>query len=685
MPLEWVAGASSGEALKEDAELTQMRWRLVVSAILTFPLFVVAMAHMLPGDPLASLLPPHYRVWLEWFLATPVCTVCAWPFLVRAAQSLRGGRWNMFTLIGLGVSVTYTYSLVATVAPGVFPAAFRDAEGHVAVYFETAAVIVTLVLLGQVLELRSRQQTGQAIRSLLALSPKTARRIGTDGMEQDVALEMVQVGDHLRIRPGERVPVDGSVLNGESHVDESMVSGEATPVRKSVGDQLIGATVNQAGTLIMRAERVGAETLLSRIIALVAQAQRSRAPVQKMADRVTAYFVPGVITVAVCAFLVWSLVGPEPRLPHALIVSVAVLMIACPCALGLATPISIMVATGRGAKQGVLFRDAAAIERLRQVDVIVVDKTGTLTEGKPRLVDIEPTDEFDLDTLLAAAAGLERGSEHPLARAILAGAIERNVEPNAIETFQAIPGKGVTGTIDGCAVALGNLRLMDDLGVDCQDLVARAETLQKQGRTVVLVAIDDKPAGLLGITDPIKESTPEVMRALHAEGVRVVMLTGDHQQTAQAVAQLLGIDEVLAGVLPEQKSAVIERLQAEGHVVAMAGDGVNDAPALATADVGIAMGTGADVALESAMVTLVKGDLRGILRARRLSHLTMNNIRQNLFFALAYNGLGVPIAAGVLYPVLGLLLNPMIGAAAMSFSSLSVISNALRLHAVSLD
>ena len=685
MNLEWVAVASSGRALEEDAELTQMRWRLVVSAILTFPLFVVAMAHMLPSDPLASLLPPHYRVWLEWFLATPVCTVCAWPFLVRAAQSLRSGRWNMFTLIGLGVSVTYTYSLVATVAPGVFPAAFRDAEGHVAVYFETAAVIVTLVLLGQVLELRSRQQTGQAIRSLLALSPKTARRIGTDGTEQDVALETVQVGDHLRIRPGERVPVDGSVLNGESHVDESMVSGEATPVRKSVGDQLIGATVNQAGTLIMRAERVGAETLLSRIIALVAQAQRSRAPVQKLADRVTAYFVPGVITVAVCAFLVWSLVGPEPRLPHALIVSVAVLMIACPCALGLATPISIMVATGRGAKQGVLFRDAAAIERLRQVDVIVVDKTGTLTEGKPRLVDIEPTDEFDFDTLLAAAAGLERGSEHPLARAILAGALERNVEPNAIETFQALPGKGVTGTIDGCAVALGNVRLMDDLGVDCQDLVARAETLQKQGRTVVLVAIDDKPAGLLGITDPIKESTPEVMRALHAEGVRVVMLTGDHHQTAQAVAQLLGIDEVLAGVLPEQKSAVIERLQAEGHVVAMAGDGVNDAPALATADVGIAMGTGADVALESAMVTLVKGDLRGILRARRLSHLTMNNIRQNLFFALAYNGLGVPIAAGVLYPVLGLLLNPMIGAAAMSFSSLSVISNALRLHAVSLD
>ena len=683
--LQWIAVQDRGLSAGDEAELRQLRWRFLVAACLTVPLFVVAMAHMLPGDLLGRWLPPHNRVWLELLLATPVCSVCAWPFLQRAGQSLRSGHWNMFTLIGLGVSVTYGYSVVATLVPGLFPAAFRDASGHVAVYFETAAVIVTLVLLGQLLELRSRQQTGQAIRSLLALSAKTARRIAVDGTEEDVALDAVQVGDRLRIRPGEKIPVDGSVVEGQSYVDESMVSGEATPVLKTPGDMLIGATMNQAGTLVMRAEHVGEATLLSRIIALVAQAQRSRAPVQKLADQVTAFFVPAVMAVAVVAFLVWAMIGPEPRLPHALIVSVAVLMIACPCALGLATPLSIMVATGRGAKQGVLFRDAAAIERLRQVDVVVVDKTGTLTEGKPRLVAVEPTEEFDWETLLAAAAGMERGSEHPVAQAIVAGALEREVEPNRIETFTSLPGKGVLGTIDGCPVALGNQSLMAELGVDCGELQERAEAWQKEGRTVVLVAIDEKPAGLLGIADPIKESTPEVLRALHAEGLRIVMLTGDHPQTAQAVARTLGIDEVLAGVLPDQKAGAIQRLQADGHVVAMAGDGVNDAPALAAADVGIAMGTGADVALESAAITLVKGDLRGILRARRLSQATMKNIRQNLFFALAYNGLGVPIAAGVLYPVLGLLLNPMIGAAAMSFSSLSVISNALRLHAVSLD
>jgi Cu+-exporting ATPase len=586
----------------------------------------------------------------------------------------------MFTLIGLGVGVAYAFSVVAALLPGLFPESLRDAEGNVAVYFEAAAVIVTLVLLGQVLELRARRRTGAAIKALLGLAPKTARRLGEDGGEEDVPLDHVHVGDRLRVRPGEKVPVDGVVLEGSSSVDEAMISGEPIPVSKAPGDTVIGATVNGTGSLVIRAEKVGADTVLAQIVHMVAEAQRSRAPIQKLADVVAGYFVPGVIGVAILTFAVWGLVGPEPRLTYALINAVAVLIIACPCALGLATPMSVMVATGKGATAGVLFKNAEAIEVMRKVDTLVVDKTGTLTEGKPRLVVAEATNGGSDADVLRMAASVEQASEHPLAAAIVYGARERDLVLEKTEGFESITGKGVVGTVGGRSVAIGNLKLMEDRATVTDRTGERADELRADGSTVMFVAVEGSIVGLLGVADPIKESTPEAIRRLHREGIRVVMLTGDNRTTAKAVARQLDIDELNAEVLPDQKAEVVKHLQDEGSVVAMAGDGINDAPALAQAQVGIAMGTGTDVAMESAGVTLVKGDLRGILRARRLSRATMRNIRENLFFAFAYNSLGVPIAAGILYPAFGLLLSPMIAAAAMSFSSVSVIGNALRLR-----
>jgi Cu+-exporting ATPase len=590
----------------------------------------------------------------------------------------------MFTLIGLGVSVAFVYSLIATVLPQIFPASFRDHMGNVPVYFEAAAVITALVLLGQVLELKARSSTSAALRALLGLAPKTARRILRDGAEQDVPLDEVMKGDHLRVRPGEKVPVDAIVLEGSSAVDESMVTGESIPVAKHAGDRVIGATVNGTGSLVIQAERVGAETLLSQIVQMVAEAQRSRAPIQRLADVVSGYFVPIVILIAIITFVVWATLGPEPRLAYGLINAVAVLIIACPCALGLATPMSIMVATGKGAQAGVLFRNAEAIEVLREIDTLVVDKTGTLTEGKPRLVTVQPASGFDETTLLQLASSLERGSEHPLAAAIVSGAEERGVTLVKAESFASLTGKGVKGTVNGHSVALGNRALLEELGSKADELMARAEEYRGGGQTVMFVLVDGQAAGLLGVADPIKESTPEAIRQLHDRRIRIVMLTGDSRTTADAVARRLNIDEVVAEVLPNQKAEIVKRFQIEGRKVAMAGDGINDAPALAQAQVGIAMGTGTDVAMESAGVTLVKGDLRGIVRAIRLSRATMKNIRENLFFAFVYNTLGVPIAAGVLYPVFGLLLSPMIAAAAMSFSSVSVIGNALRLRSVPL-
>jgi Cu+-exporting ATPase len=595
-------------------------------------------------------------------------------------QSFVNKSLNMFTLIGIGTGAAYGYSLVATVLPGIFPPSFRGESGALPVYYEAAAVITVLVLLGQVLELKARGRTGAAIRALLGLAPKTARRLGDDGTETDVPLAHVQVGDRLRVRPGEKVPVDGVVLEGASAVDEAMVSGEPIPVEKHAGDRVVGSTVNGTGSLIMRAEKVGADTLLARIVAMVAAAQRSRAPIQKLADVVSGYFVPIVVLIAVGTFAVWALVGPEPRMAHAFVNAVAVLIIACPCALGLATPMSIMVATGKGATMGILFRNAEAIEVLRKVDTLVVDKTGTLTEGKPRLVSVETAPGVAEAELLRLASGLERGSEHPLAAAIVEGAESRGAKPGNAEAFESVTGKGVTGRVDGRTVALGNLALLESLDIDVESLGARAEALRADGQTVMFVAVDGRAAGLLGVADPIKATTPDAIRTLHAEGIRIVMLTGDSRTTAEAVARKLGIDEVRAEVLPDTKAEVVKELQAAGRVVAMAGDGVNDAPALAQAQVGIAMGTGTDVAMESAGVTLVKGDLRGIARARRLSRQTMSNIRQNLFFAFIYNTAGVPIAAGVLYPFFGLLLSPIIAAAAMSFSSVSVVGNALRLR-----
>ncbi|HVS63421.1 MAG TPA: copper-translocating P-type ATPase [Thermoanaerobaculia bacterium] len=671
---------------EENPELADMRRRFWVSAALTLPLVVLTMGRMVVPA-IEALMTRPWAPFLELALATPVVLWGGWPFFVRGWQSLVHRSLNMFTLIAIGTGVAYGYSVVAALFPRIFPESFRGEHGHVGLYFEAAAVIVTLVLLGQVLELKARSRTGAAIRGLLDLAPKTARRIGEDGSERDVPLADVVAGDRLRVRPGDRVPVDSVVVEGRSSVDESMVTGESIPVEKTGGDEVIGGTVNQNGTLVIEARRVGAETLLAQIVALVAEAQRSRAPLQRLADRVAAWFVPAVILVAVVTFAVWATVGPDPRFTYALIAAVAVLIIACPCALGLATPMSIMVAAGKGAQAGVLFRNAEAIERLREVDTLVVDKTGTLTAGRPDLVAVESAGDVEEADLLALAAALERASEHPLAEAIVRGAEERGVELGSVGAFDAVTGKGVRGDVDGREVAIGNAAMMEAQGVGGAGLEAlreRAEELRAEGQTVMFVAIGGEPAGLIGVADPIKETTPRAIEELHQAGLRVVMLTGDSLGTAEAVASKLGIDEVRAEVLPDQKDAAIAELQQAGAVVAMAGDGVNDAPALARADVGIAMGTGADVAMESAPVTLVKGDLRGILRARRLSEATVRNIRQNLFFAFVYNAIGVPLAAGVLYPVFGVLLSPMIAAAAMSFSSVSVIGNALRLRAVRL-
>jgi Cu+-exporting ATPase len=670
-------------AEEDNAELRDMTRRFWTGLALSVPLLAFAMSDMLPANPLRHLAPPRAIAWLQLVLATPVVLWGGWPFFERGWASIVNRSLNMFTLIALGTGTAWAYSVVATLAPGLFPDSFRAHGGEVGLYFEAAAVITVLVLLGQVLELRARSQTSSAIKALLQLAPPTARRLRVDGGDEDVALEAVQPGDRLRVRPGERIPVDGIVTEGASAVDESMVTGESIPVEKTTGSRVTGGTVNGTGGFVMRAERVGAETLLAQIVRMVGEAQRSRAPIQRLADQVSAWFVPAVVLVAIASFVVWALVGPEPRMTYALVNAVAVLIIACPCALGLATPMSIMVGTGRGALAGVLIRNAEALEVLQKVDTLVVDKTGTLTEGRPRLVSVVAagTDERELVRL---AASLERGSEHPLAAAIVGGAAERGVTPAAVQEFRSVTGQGVTGRVDGRRVALGNRRLMADLAVDVAALEARAETLRDDGQTVMFVAVDGRAAGLVGVADPIKPTTPEALSLLGESGLRIVMLTGDSRRTAEAVARRLGIQDVEAEVLPEDKSKVIERLQREGRRVAMAGDGVNDAPALARADVGVAMGTGTDVAMESAGVTLVKGDLRGIARARRLSQATMRNIRENLFFAFVYNALGVPIAAGVLYPLVGLLLSPIVASAAMTFSSVSVIANALRLRRVAL-
>ncbi|WP_442777723.1 copper-transporting P-type ATPase [Sediminicurvatus halobius] len=663
-----------------NPELEDMTRRFRVGVALTIPVVILAMGGMVPGVSMDALVPHGIRVWLELALATPVVLWSGWPFLVRGWRSVATWNLNMFTLIGLGVGVAYAYSVVATLLPGIFPPSFRHEGGTVAVYFEAAAVIVTLVLLGQVMELRARSSTNAAIRALLGLAPKTARRLNADGSEEDVPLEQVQIGDRLRIRPGEKVPVDGVVVEGNSSVDESMITGEPIPVEKGEGDGVIGATVNGTGSLVIEAQRVGSDTLLSQIVQMVAEASRSRAPIQNLVDVVAAWFVPTVVVVAVITFIAWGIWGPEPAMAYALINAVAVLIIACPCALGLATPMSIMVASGKGASAGVLFRNAEAIQTLRQVNTLIVDKTGTLTEGRPRLQAVAAAEGFGEEQVLRLAATLERGSEHPLAAAIVQGAEERGVRPDRYTDFESVTGKGVQGRVGEHDVALGNQALMEALGVASEALAGQAETMRAEGQTVMFVAVDGRPAGLVAVADPVKETTPEAIEALHNEGIRIVMLTGDSETTARAVARRLGIDEVIAGVLPEQKADKVRALQAEGRFVAMAGDGINDAPALAQAQVGIAMGTGTDVAMESAGVTLVKGDLMGIVRARRLSRATMRNIKQNLFFAFLYNSLGVPVAAGVLYPFFGILLSPMIAAAAMSFSSVSVVGNALRLR-----
>jgi len=678
MALEPVSGATD----ERNPELEDMTRRFWVSLVLTIPVFAIAMSEMLPGSPLSARVAPSLLTWIQLALGTPVVLWGGWPFFVRGWASLRSRRLNMFTLIAIGTGAAWGYSALAAIAPAIFPASFRSHHGQVAVYFEAGAVIVTLVLLGQVLELRARSQTGAAIRALLGLAPKTARRVSPDGSESDIPLEHVRVGDQLRVRPGEKIPVDGAVLDGQSAVDESMITGEPIPVAKATGDRVTGATVNGTGALLIRAERVGSETLLAQIVQMVAEAQRSRAPIQGLADTVAGYFVPGVIAVALLTMTAWGFLGPDPRMAHALINAVAVLIIACPCALGLATPMSIMVATGKAATVGVLFRNAEAIELLRDVDTIVVDKTGTLTEGKPRLVRVVPAAGFSESDVLCLAATLERASEHPLAQAIVSGAAERGIALESVKAFDSRTGRGVVGEVAGRPVGIGNRRLMDELGVDPASLEAAANEMRAAAQTVMFLAVDGRLAGLVGVADPIKASTPEAVEGLRREGMRIVVLTGDNRATAEAVAKQLGLDDVRADVLPDQKAEIVKRLQAEGRVVAMAGDGVNDAPALAQAHVGIAMGTGTDVAMQSAGVTLVRGDLRGILRARHLSRATMRNIRENLFFAFIYNALGVPIAAGVLYPALGLLLNPMIAAAAMSSSSVSVIANALRLRRV---
>lgn len=666
--------------VEDDSELRDMSRRFWVSLILTLPVFVLAMSEMLPGMPVQHALGERAIGWIQLAFATPVVLWGGWPFFQRGWASLVNKSLNMFTLIALGTGTAYLYSLVATVWPQLFPASARAHGAAVAIYFEAAAVITTLVLLGQVIELRARSRTSGAIRALLGLAPKTARRVEASGHEEDVPLDQVMHGDVLRIRPGEKVPVDGRVVEGHSTVDESMLTGEPIPVEKQTGDQVIGGTVNGTGSVLMRAERVGAETVLSEIVRRVGEAQRSRAPIQRLVDKVSAWFVPAVIVIALLTFGVWWSIGPEPRLASALIAAVAVLVIACPCALGLATPMSIMVATGRGALAGILVKDARALEQLGGVDTVLVDKTGTLTEGKPRVASLVPAPGHDERELLTLAAALERSSEHPLAAAVLAAARERSLAVPAAEQFDSLPGRGVTGRVNGRAVALGNAALLDALGVAPGELARRAEELRGAGQTVVYVVADGAVLGLLGVADPIKATTPEALAMLRQAGVRVVMLTGDARATAEAVARELGLDEVHAEVRPEDKASVVEDLRRQGRLVAMAGDGVNDAPALAAADVGIAMGTGTDVAVESAAITLVKGDLRGIARARRLSQSTMRNIRQNLVLAFGYNLLAVPVAAGLLYPFFGLLLSPMLASAAMSLSSVSVIGNALRLR-----
>ncbi len=664
-----------------NVELIDMQRRFWIGLALALPVFLLEMG----GHIFGPILAPAVSNWVQLVLATPVVVWAGAPFFERAWQSLVTRNLNMFTLIALGTGAAWSYSVVATLAPGIFPDAFRAADGTVAVYFEAAAVITVLVLLGQVLELRARESTGGAIRALLDLAPKTARLIDKDGSEREVALDEVAIGNRLRVRPGEKVPVDGKVIEGRSAVDESMVTGESMPVTKETGDTVIGGTLNASGGLVIEATRVGRDTMLARIVQLVAEAQRSRAPIQRLADAVAGWFVPAVIFVALLAFAAWATWGPEPRLAYALVAAVAVLIIACPCALGLATPMSIMVGVGRGAEAGVLIKNAEALEQMERVDTLVVDKTGTLTEGKPAVTAIRPAAGFDQDELLRLAASVERASEHPLAAAIVAAAEQRKMSLSSAKDFDAPSGKGALGTVDGKRVLIGNARFLDEQGVDVSALKAAAEDLRKEGATAIFVGIDGKAAGAIAIADPVKASTPAAVEALKKDGVRIVMLTGDNRTTAEAIARRLGITEIEAEVLPDQKSAIVTKLKSEGRVVAMAGDGVNDAPALAAADVGIAMGTGTDVAIESAGVTLLKGDLTGIVRARHLSQAVMRNIRQNLFFAFIYNAAGVPIAAGVLYPAFGILLSPIIAAAAMSLSSVSVISNALRLRGVKLD
>jgi Cu+-exporting ATPase len=668
----------------EDPEFKYMMRRFKLSATLAIPVFLIAMGSEFWPEIIDPFIKPEFRRWLEFILATPVVLWGGWSFFKRGWNSIKTRHLNMFTLIALGTGVAWGYSVIAILLPGIFPESVKNEMGMVPVYFEAAAVITTLVLLGQVLELRARNRTSAAIQMLLGLAPKKARIIRENGDEEDIPIEDVKIGDKLRIRPGEKIPVDGTVVEGSSSVDESMVTGEPIPVTKRIDDKLIGATVNSTGGLVMEAQRVGSDTLLSQIVHMVSEAQRSRAPIQKMVDIVAAYFVPAVVVIAVITMVVWGGWGPEPRLAHAVINGVAVLIIACPCALGLATPMSIMVGTGRGALLGVLIKNAEALEVMESIDTLVVDKTGTLTEGKPKLVTVTAEEGYDEGTILKLGASLERNSEHPLATAIVNGAKERNISLSDVNKFNSITGKGVAGNVEDKQVAIGNRKLLEELGVEGQALAEKAEELRRDGQTAMFVIIDKRAAGILGVADPIKSSTPEAIKTLHKDKVEIVMLTGDSKTTAEAVARKLNIDQVIAEVLPEQKVEVIKKLQSEGRKVAMAGDGINDAPALAQAQVGIAMGTGTDIAMESAGVTLVKGDLGGIARARLLSRATMRNIRQNLFFAFIYNSLGVPVAAGVLYPFFGLLLSPMIAAAAMSFSSLSVVSNALRLRSVSL-
>jgi heavy metal translocating P-type ATPase len=677
MALEPVTVTADAGPSPELADMTRRFW---VATALTIPIVILEMGrHFVPW--LHDLIPATASVWAQLLLATPVVLWAGWPFFVRGWASVRTRNLNMFTLIAMGTGIAWLFSLVATLAPGIFPTSFRSDDGTVDVYFEAAAVITTLVLLGQVLELRAREQTSGAIKALLDLSPKTARRITDSGDDEEIPLDAVQRGDRLRVRPGEAVPVDGTVIDGRSAVDESLVTGESMPVTKTTGDPVIGGTINGSGALMMEAEKVGIDTMLSRIVAMVSEAQRSRAPIQRMADKVAGIFVPVVIVIAIIAFIVWGLVGPDPKLAHALVVAVAVLIIACPCALGLATPMSIMVGVGRGASLGVLIKNAEALERMEKVDTLVVDKTGTLTEGRPTVTDIVATGRHSQDDLLRLAAGVERASEHPLALAIVEAATTRSLDVPDVTDFDSPVGRGAQGVVDGHRVALGSATFLDSHGIDSTDVRETADHLRGDGATVIYIGIDDQLAGLFAIADPIKATTSDALKALRADGIHVVMLTGDNLVTAQAVAATLGIEQVEAEVLPDHKSDIVTRLRSQGHVVAMAGDGVNDAPALAAADVGIAMGTGTDVAIESAGVTLLQGDLTGIVRARNLSAKTMANIRQNLFFAFVYNALGIPIAAGVLYPVFGLLLSPIIAAAAMALSSVSVIGNALRLRA----